>query len=543
LNVSKESAWKNWERGRKPLNQNLKDKGDVKMIMKNRLLVCAWMVAITLFGFVHGEAGEYQLLGKPFTLLGYVTQGAAYGLHNDYDTQHGIQSALTNFFVEAQLRPSQDAQLYTSLRYTYDLGYDLNRNNRDWNDKLFYASRPRMGSDDNYWQVLNELHATWRPGNFLFRAGKQIVVWGEMDGFRIMDQINPLDVRRGFADVEFENTLIPIWLLKSEYSPKLQTTWLQDLMLEFTFNPNADFITDQNPLLGNDDGGIWNPTVKFPDPTSPTGIARLGSAYYNIDKPNRFSYDGFEYAFRAKGMIKDTIVSLNYFYGVENSPVMKYTGPPETVTTTKDGTPLLHFRLDAAYKPLHFVGVTASRDIPFLKSYALGGVAPVVRLETFYAFDTYFETNFSNGAAVDEFKKSDELRSGLGVDWKIKVPVLNPRAYFTISPQVAYRHVYGLPAAAQWVDSAQTLLQKDNVSTSLLLSTSYFNAKLVPSVFWLHDHVWDSNFYRFQVTYDYSSSWRFTMGAVFLDGNKTNYGFESFANKDYVFGKLQYKFQ
>jgi hypothetical protein len=39
---------------------------------------------------------------------------------------------------------------------------------------------------------------TWTPGDFLFRVRKQIVRWGETDGFRLMDQINPLDQRRGF---------------------------------------------------------------------------------------------------------------------------------------------------------------------------------------------------------------------------------------------------------------------------------------------------------------------------------------------------------
>ena len=33
-----------------------------------------------------------------------------------------------------------------------------------------------------------------------------------------------------------------------------------------------------------------------------------------------------------------------------------------------------------------------------------------------------------------------------------------------------------------------------------------------------------------------------TAGFVWLDGNKKNYGFEPFTNKDYAFMKLSYKF-
>ncbi len=32
---------------------------------------------------------------------------------------------------------------------------------------------------------------------FYFRVGKQIVQWGETDGFLLMNQINPIDQRRG----------------------------------------------------------------------------------------------------------------------------------------------------------------------------------------------------------------------------------------------------------------------------------------------------------------------------------------------------------
>ena len=156
--------------------------------------------------------------------------------------------------------------------------------------------------------------------------GKQILSWGEMDGFRIMDQINPLDGRRGMADVEFENTLIPIWLVKSEWYPKTNISFLQDLALEFTWNPNVTFIGDQNVLFGNDDGGIWNPFVRFPDPTAPGGEVIFGSAIYNPNKPANWSSNGYEYAFRAKGVVNDFIVTLNYFYGLDNSPVFKFTG-------------------------------------------------------------------------------------------------------------------------------------------------------------------------------------------------------------------------
>jgi hypothetical protein len=509
--------------------------------MKKRVLMYFLVVTVlSLFILNAAQAIEYSVGGKPLSVTGYITQGAAYGVHHDYDTYYGIQQALSNVFLEAQYRPSDNVSLYGSFRYTMDWAYDIHSHTQSWDQQLFDKSRSRMYMDDNYWQILNELHVTWKPENFLFRVGKQILSWGGMDGFRIMDQINPADFRRGFADVEFENNVIPIWLVKSEFYPKTNISFLQDLALEFTWNPNVTFIGDQNPLFGNDDGGIWNPNVRFPDPTAPGGEVRFGSAIYNPNKPANWSSNGYEYAFRAKGVINDFIVSLNYFYGLDNSPVFKFTGDPG-VSVASDGKLLLHFPIDTEFKRLQFAGLTASRDIPFLASSALGGVAPIFRFEGFYAFGTTFETN----AVPDEWKKSDEIRAGLGIDWKIKVPFINPKANIFISPQVYYRRIMDIkldPGVDAWTDAQQNFIEKNNWNTSLYINTPYLNAKLIPSFFWLHDFVWDSNFYRAQVTYDWSSSWRLTAGYVWLDGNKPNYGFEPFANKDYAFMKLSYKF-
>jgi len=231
--------------------------------------------------------------------------------------------------------------------------------------------------------------------------------------------------------------------MRTDWYPQTNLGWLQDVGFEFIFNPNADFISDQNVLFGNDDGGIWNPLVRFADPTAPPPyyVDRFGSSYYETSKPARWGNKGFEYAFRAKGVIHDTIVTLNYFYGIDNSPVFRFQPKAPIVTLASDGGVLLHFPIDAQYKRFHFAGLTASRDLPFLNFSGLGGVAPVVRFEGFYAFGTTFE---SNNAALDSYEKSDELRAGLGIDWKIKIPLLNPKANIFVSPQVYYRRLMNI---------------------------------------------------------------------------------------------------
>ena len=154
----------------------------------------------------------------------------------------------------------------------------------------------------------------------------------------------------------------------------------------------------------------------------------------------------------------------------------------------------------------------------------------MVRLEAFYAFSNTFATN------INTFDKSDELRWAIRVDWKVKIPFLNPAAGFIISPQFYHRRIIDYPSIVEFSN-----LKKDNYQTSLLVNTNYLHGKLVPSFFWLRDINSKSDFFRLQLVYDYSNNWHFTLGALLLDGAKKGQGFELFDNKDQIYFKISYK--
>jgi hypothetical protein len=529
------------------------DKEEGGIMNRKRGLISILVVWVIISLWVcPAMAREVMLFGKPLTLLGYATQGAGVSLvtNDHYDTERGLQTALMNLFLEGDYKAADNLKFYTSAKVTTDWIYQIKANDASWNDKEFNKSKTYLNVDANYWQILNEAHMTLSPGNFMFRLGKQVVSWGEMDGFRVMDQINPLDGRRGFGDVEFENTIIPIWLLRSEFYPRITTKWLQDLALEFVLNFNADHIYNQDIRLGNDEGGIWSPNIRIHDPTAPQGEVHVGSAIQAIDQPGRFNHKGYEYAFRVKGVVKDTILTLNAFYGFDNSPITKFadpTNPFPVVTMGSDGKLILHPYFDGKYPRFRFIGATGSRDLPFLKTSVLGNVAPVMRLEGFYAYKNTFTDSLSTPPSYNVFRQMDEIRAAVGFDWKIKIPTLNQRAYFFISPQLYYRFV-NLPAHGDWYDTALTKVGKHNYTSSLFINTMYMNAKLVPSFFWLHDFYYNSDFFRLQLTYDWSDNWRFTLGSLLffardLPDFKANNSFDLFTHKNQVFFKVTYKWQ
>lgn len=499
---------------------------------KKRFLILVLVAGLTIaLTFSSVMAEQFNVFGRPLTLMGYATQGVAFGLSDEdkYDTEKGFQSALMNLLLEGEYKITDQLRFYGSGMLTVDWAYQLKHNDSSWHDKLFAESKHHLNVDDKYWQLMKEFHFTWTPKNFFVRVGKQIVKWGEADGFRLMDQINPSDSRRGFQDVEFETSVIPIWLTRAEYYPPIKTSWLQDLGFEFVFNPNADFIPDQRMMAGNDVGGIWAPNVLVSGPF-PFGQAHLGSVFENIKDPDKWK-EGHEYAFRVKGVIYDTMLTLNYFYGRDNAPVLQNAPIPPRITKASDGRLILHPFQNGFYPYFRFVGGTLSKDLSFLEASFLGGVSPVLRLETFYAFDNTFVDK--KGALF----QSDEFRWAIGLDWKVKIPFLNAKTYFNISPQFYHRRLMDYPV------TEMSSLKTNNYQATLSISTSYFHNKLAPSFFILHDVNSKSNMIRLQLRYDHSDKWQFLLGTLFLHGdNEENYkSFQLFDNKDQIYFKVSYK--
>lgn len=526
----------------------------------------------------------FSVGGQDLSVFGYLTQGVSYSLEGDEpDNEEEFNSAITTLFLEENLRTGERLKLYGSQKLTYDWIYDIKSGDDSWQEKEFDET-DELRIDDEYWQVIHELHATWSPGNAVIRAGKQIAVWGEMDGNRIMDQINPVDQRRGFADVEFESSIIPIWLVKAEYFPEIESDAVLDLGFELVFNPNADFIPSQPGEFGNDVGGVWTPnfelgTIEYADmppmppmfpggPSFPGGLVPvdqlppgplppgtavnsyqtvMGKQEADIDQPDNWSSDGFEYALRMKTVVYDTLITLNYFYGRENLPVTRATpGAMPNLRLREDGTVVMETKVEGFYPLLRYAGATLSRDINPLTIAALGGVAPVIRIEGFYGFSNTYTTSTEvmPGMFNEGFKEFDEVRWGVGLDWKVKCNLLNPRAYFMISPQFFGHHIFDYPDedATYLRAPGGAGMEEDNYSTSLMVSTSYLHNKLMPSFFWLHDSTNDADFYRAQLKYDFSDTWQITLGGMWLGGNENNKSFELFENKDQVFFKIGYKF-
>lgn len=107
------------------------------------------------------------------------------------------------------------------------------------------------------------------------RLGRQQVIWGEADYFRLMDVWNPLDIRWHMQqEVSWDEIRVPLWLIKAVW--EFGTVGpLQHAYTEFVYNPG-----DYRPgIIGDFLPRPW--ALPFPDP--------LRAGQVQFDPTTRFS--------------------------------------------------------------------------------------------------------------------------------------------------------------------------------------------------------------------------------------------------------------
>ena len=544
--------------------------------MKARRLVFVGVILITLWIIASSVYAAQYSLGddRDVNILGSLSNQVQWGRAGDhYDTQPGFQQWLTSFQLMMDFNLGQDTSAYLSGIGTIDWAYDINGSDDDWKDKGFDDSRDNLYFDDEWWQLLSEAHVTYAPGQFMFRVGKQLVKWGEMEGSTVLDQINPTDDRRGFGDVEFETYNIAIPMIRAEYWPDIYTDLFSAPNLQFLFIPNTPFI-HSTPEYGmhfsNREGGIYALDYVYEG-------ERWGRNDFDIDEPDDWDSDHFEYGIKLSGQIKGSIFSLVGFYGRENSPALNYDyktmGSPVTPyfgyaedTWRKDipnfpvynqrdddGNGIGNYLLMGEYPRQKFVGTSLSTELSPLKISAIGGTAPLLRLESRYDIDkTFVDDNFANeyieyymdnwsssfspdlSLLGDPFVESDYWVNGISLEQKIKLSWLQSSYFFV---QFEYTQSNVMDHDPDWS------FKEQSESYYAYISTSYFSGKLVPAFFF--QRVVDApgvdgtaDLYWPGVYYYWSSNLNFYVGTGFFEGE----GADPIRHKDYAVFKVTYNF-
>lgn len=282
---------------------------------------------------------------------------------------------------EARVRLTDDLRLTALGRMRLDPVDDLEPGQPDGQDAFRSPVSRRLFIGDAADLELREFYLDANVGDAFLRLGKQQIVWGQADGLRVLDIVNPFDFRE-FILPEFEDRRIPLWTVNAEVP-------LGDWTAQFLWIPDHSY--DEIP----DEGATFafsSPRV-VPRP-NPAAIGAVPVIVNRPNRPNRFIRDD-DYGARLTAFLSGWDVSLNYLYHYQDQPVQFQRRLPGGGVA-----------IEPEYRRTHLIGGTFSN--------AFGDFT--LRGEVGYSTDRYFLTR--NSSDQDGVIKTGELGYVLGLDYQ-----------------------------------------------------------------------------------------------------------------------------
>ena len=241
---------------------------------------------------------------------------------------------------------------------------------------------------------IREWYLDTEMAGVFWRLGKQQVVWGQADGLKILDVINPQSYREFILD-DFADSRIPLWMINAEIpigdDDSLQLLWIVDQSYHHFANNGSDYqIT--SPLL-------------VPQPISGIDIASL-----KLDKPDKRLKDS-DLGLRYSKFYHGWDLTFNYLYHYLDSPVFYQ----ELYQQLSDSPVNLNtVAIDAKYQRSHLLGLTASKAFDDWTIRSEIGYST----DSFHLLNPFSEKNRQAFLDYQGIRQSKDLSSVIGVDWQ-----------------------------------------------------------------------------------------------------------------------------
>lgn len=219
---------------------------------------------------------------------------------------------------------------------------------------------------------LRELYVDGRVGPAFLRIGKQQVVWGQADGLRVLDVVNPFSFRE-FVWPDPQDRRIPLWTVNAEVpigAATVQLLWLPDPTYDEIPLGAATFAVTTPLLVPQASGPITLEPVR-----RPRGWREQSDAGARLS----MFLGGWD-------------LTLNYLYHYYDDPV--------PFVAVRAGVPVLA----PAYERSRLFGASASN--------AFGSTT--LRAEVGYSTDRWFIS--TDARDLDRVFPSDELAFVIGLD-------------------------------------------------------------------------------------------------------------------------------
>jgi hypothetical protein len=359
------------------------------------------------------------------------------------------------------------------------------------------------------------------------KIGKQQVVWGRTDLFRVLDVINPVDYSRNNIYDELQDIRIPMWIAQAEYrmggSESMQDRNLSVVWNFDRFRPNnlgqggtPNSILDAGNLfrsLANCwDNGCTVGNFAGGQVATNFGPGQIGIR--NVDLPN-WSLDNTQLGLKFEGVTQDGLsFSLNALTYRSQLPSLHGGRPannPFSGTPAGDSLPYL-IAFDMVYPRVNLIG--GSMD------FQVESLGAAMRLEGAYTSGE----EFANTTRTELYSKNNVWRSVVGFDRPTFVPFISTERTVLFSGQLFYQHIFDHQKELNATSGKYMGMPdwKDNVIATLLMKAFLMNDRLSPEIIFARDFRAGANVAAPAVEWKYSNDLQFKFGANYKFGPSQN---------------------
>jgi len=236
---------------------------------------------------------------------------------------------------------------------------------------------------------IREFYLDTELAGLFFRLGKQQVVWGQADGLKILDLVNPQSYREFILD-DFDDSRIPLWMINAEKDIQLGDN---EGMLQVLWIPDSS--THEMPA----EEGPYAFTSTWLVP----GIPAMNNVtvVMNEAEPIDRIWEDSDFGLRLSTFVAGWDLSANYLYHYQDKVVLY-----QRVSMQGDDVVV---EIQPKYERNHLMGGTASN--------AFGEVT--LRSEFSYSSHT-FHLQSITPKTIDAqgITASAEFSSVIGLDWQ-----------------------------------------------------------------------------------------------------------------------------
>ena len=340
--------------------------------------------------------------------------------------------------------------------------------------RAHYDPVKRLGYPPRLWLDPREVLLAGKVKKIDLKLGLQQVVWGQADGLRVLDVINPLDYRE-FILEDFLDSRRPLWMARADVP--IEKGSLQLLWIPY-FAPGRLPVAGDEFGLGQSFGlGLIEATARQ------AGLPPFAARALPTQRP-AYQFKHSQFGARYSRSLGTWDWTANYFYGWEDVPTNQLTSVEQT-----EPAPTLVFQ--PRYERRKVFGVTGANNF--------GPV--VVRLEAGW---NQGRATATRAAAIERF---GQLSAAAGLDY-------SPREWLWVSGQ----YFLSFTSAPQ----TRLLFPRYSHLLSLYARTNFWRDRLRPELFVLTGLNERQSLWRPRLTQVINDHWSISLGADFLGGKPRN---------------------